>query len=603
MEIQQTDCLNMWQRVVLFIFIQLAPSSWTLSLKQALDHAYQEQHFNTLLLLQHPAQDECNQLEQVTASWPMLRFDTQANVQLRQTRNTEMLAMICLSGNGKINMDLWQALAGNLYNMRHVRVLMWQEEPHLVIFKNLAEMAQQLQFHHVVLLSSSGEAYRLQPYAEQNWLRIDLQENSSIFASKFNFNMLNSSTLPDQITSMSLVYRDKRTNELRMTGFVARLIQEFARLYNVSLHWQRKVIAGEQLSSILLRNMTLNGTLNLPMTLCGYELPNEEGIYSYPYDIPSWFITVPCAREVATAKVYVLLFGPRMLALLFASYGIFVLLDACLSFLLIKKKFDWTYLMFNERMISGIIGQSSKLSTQKTLSSHFTQAQLFIVGLMISTLFSAHLNTMLTKRPRDREISNLEELRESKIDIVFEAGERLYMDRIGSKYPIFYLKSSIKYLEANKFYTERSNLNTSQGFSITSTEWNIIKRQQELFHQPAYCYHTDLVFRTTLLMSVPLKANSIFIEPLNQLIHQVHASGLLIHWKQESLRDLITLGQISVKDPYPYEPFQEFKVGDLFWVWLMLVFGLLLALTTFILELIVYRVHGKALQKITNSTY
>lgn len=588
----------MWQRVVLFIFIQLAPSSWTLSLKQALDHAYQEQHFNTLLLLQHPAQDECNQLEQVTASWPMLRFDTQANVQLRQTRNTEMLAMICLSGNGKINMDLWQALAGNLYNMRHVRVLMWQEEPHLVIFKNLAEMAQQLQFHHVVLLSSSGEAY-----AEQNWLRIDLQENSSIFASKFNFNMLNSSTLPDQITSMSLVYRDKRTNELRMTGFVARLIQEFARLYNVSLHWQRKVIAGEQLSSILLRNMTLNGTLNLPMTLCGYELPNEEGIYSYPYDIPSWFITVPCAREVATAKVYVLLFGPRMLALLFASYGIFVLLDACLSFLLIKKKFDWTYLMFNERMISGIIGQSSKLSTQKTLSSHFTQAQLFIVGLMISTLFSAHLNTMLTKRPRDREISNLEELRESKIDIVFEAGERLYMDRIGSKYPIFYLKSSIKYLEANKFYTERSNLNTSQGFSITSTEWNIIKRQQELFHQPAYCYHTDLVFRTTLLMSVPLKANSIFIEPLNQLIHQVHASGLLIHWKQESLRDLITLGQISVKDPYPYEPFQEFKVGDLFWVWLMLVFGLLLALTTFILELIVYRVHGKALQKITNSTY
>lgn len=593
----------MWQRVVLFIFIQLAPSSWTLSLKQALDHAYQEQHFNTLLLLQHPAQDECNQLEQVTASWPMLRFDTQANVQLRQTRNTEMLAMICLSGNGKINMDLWQALAGNLYNMRHVRVLMWQEEPHLVIFKNLAEMAQQLQFHHVVLLSSSGEAYRLQPYAEQNWLRIDLQENSSIFASKFNFNMLNSSTLPDQITSMSLVYRDKRTNELRMTGFVARLIQEFARLYNVSLHWQRKVIAGEQLSSILLRNMTLNGTLNLPMTLCGYELPNEEGIYSYPYDIPSWFITVPCAREVATAKVYVLLFGPRMLALLFASYGIFVLLDACLSFLLIKKKFDWTYLMFNERMISGIIGQSSKLSTQKTLSSHFTQAQLFIVGLMISTLFSAHLNTMLTKRPRDREISNLEELRESKIDIVFEAGERLYMDRIGSKYPIFYLKSSIKYLEANKFYTERSNLNTSQGFSITSTEWNIIKRQQELFHQPAYCYHTDLVFRTTLLMSVPLQANSIFIEPLNQLIHQVHASGLLIHWKQESLRDLITLGQISVKDPYPYEPFQEFKVGDLFWVWLMLVFGLLLALTTFILELIVYRVHGKALQKITNSTY
>lgn len=592
----------MWQGVVLLIIILLAPLSWTLSMKEALNHAYQEQQFNTLLLLQHPEPTECSQLEQVTAIWPMLRFDTQANYQLRRIHNTKLLALICLSGNWNINMELWQALARNLYNMRHVRVLMWQEQLQPNMLKNLAELAQQLQFHHVVLLSYSGEAYRLQPYAKQNWLRIDQQEHSSIFARKYNFNMLNSSTLPDQITSMSLVYRDKRTNELRMTGFVARLIQEFARLYNVSLHWQRPVIAGEQLSSILLRNMTLNGTLNLPITLCGYELPNERGIYSYPYDIASWFITVPCAREVPTAKVYVLLFGPRMLALLLASYGIFVLLDACLSFLLMKKKFDWTYLLFNERMISGIIGQSSNLSTHTTLGSHFTQAQLFVVGLMISTLFSAHLNTMLTKRPRDSEISNLQELKESKIDIVFEAGERLYMDRIGINHPIFYLKSTIKYLETRKFYTERSNLNTSKGFSITSTEWNIIQRQQELFHQPAYCYHPDLVFRMNLLMSIPLQANSIFVEPLNQLIHQVHASGLLIRWKQESLRDLIALGQISLKDPYPYEPFQEFKVGDLFWLWLMLVFGLLLGLTTFILELIVYRVHGKALQKITNST-
>lgn len=597
-KIQQTDCLNMWQGAVfLLVLIQLSPANCILSLKEALKQSYQEQKFETILLLHHPGQTECKELEKAASSWPVLRLNTQANFKLRQRHNSEMLAMICLSENWEINKELWQALAQNLYNMRHVRVLMWQEQHNLTQFKNLGALPQQLKFHHVVLLSATGEVYRLQPYAANNWLRIDQPGKSFIFSKTYNYNMLNSSTLPDQIASLSLIYKDKRTNKLRMTGFVARLIQEFARMHNISLHWQRPVIPGEQLSSILLRNMTLNGTLNLPITLCGYELPNELGIYSYPFDIPSWFITVPCAREVPIAKVYVLLFGPRMLALLFASYGIFVLIDSCLSFLLIKKKFDWTNLLLNERMISGILGQSSKLSTQKTISSHFTQAQLFIVGMMISTLLAAHLNTMLTKRPRDKEISNFQDLCESRIVINFEEGEQLYVNRMGSTHTIFSIRSTIKYLDAHRFYRERSNLNTSQGFSITTTEWNIIQRQQELFHQPAYCFHRDLVFRFTLLMSVPLHANSIFIEPLNQLIHQVHATGLLIRWKQESLRDLIALRQISLKDPYPYEPFQEFKVGDLFWVWLMLVFGLLLGLTTFTLELIVYRVQGRTLQE------
>lgn len=602
MESQLTDCLNMWQGAVLLVFLQLSPASCILSLKEALDQSYQDQHFATIMLLHHPKQRECKQLQQAVASWPMLRFNTQANFKLKETQNTEMLAMICLSESWKINMELWQTLAQNLYNMRHIRVLMWQEQSNLSIFKSLAEMAQQFQFHHVVVLPSSGEAYRLQPFAAENWLRIDQQTNSSIFAKTYNFHLLNSSTLPDQIASTSLLYRDTRTNELHLTGFVARLIQEFARIHNITLYWQRPVIPGEQLSSILLRNLTLNGTLNLPITLCGYELPNELGIYSYPYDIPSWFITVPCAREVPTAQVYVLLFGPRMLALLFAFYGIFMLLDASLSFLLIKKNFDWTNLLFNERMISGIIGQSSKLSTQTTISSHFTQAQLLFVGMMISTLFSAHLNTMLTKRPRDKEILNLHQLAESKMDINFEEGERFYIDKIGKTYSINRIKSTIKYLDAHRFYRERSNLNTSQGFSITTTEWDIIKKQQELFHQPAYCYHPDMVFRFNIFMSIPLQANSIFIEPLNQLIHQIHASGLLIRWKLETLRDLIALREISLKDPYPYEPLQEFKVDDLFWVWLMLVFGLLLGLTTFILELIVYRVQKTALGKITSST-
>ncbi|KAL7732239.1 hypothetical protein ACLKA6_018477 [Drosophila palustris] len=337
--------------------------------------------------------------------------------------------------------------------------------------------------------------------------------------------------------------------------------------------------------------MSLNGTLNLPITLCGYELPSEIGIFTYPYDITSWFIMVPCAREISTAEVYVMLVNWKMLALLLISYGLFVLLDFCLTSLLMRKKFDWTNLMCNERMISGILGQPSSLWPHYTISSRMTQAQLFIVGLMISTVFSAHLKTLLTKRPTEQKISNFHELHDSKLRIYFEEGERFYVSKMSRESTIDPIRLKIEYLQANNFYSQRRNLNTSQAFSITSAGWLITNRQQEKFHHPAYCRHPGLVINLNNLMSVPLQANSIYAQTLDLFIHRVHSSGLLNYWREESLRDLIALGRINQKDPYEYEFLHEFKVADLYWVWLNLFLGFMLGLIAFICELIVHRMN------------
>lgn len=583
----------MWQVAVLLL---LVVPCWTLTLQETLQRSYQEQSFETILLLQHKKQLACHQMEQVmeAATWPALRFNNEANFYLRHSQSSEMLALICLTGHKEMDTEMWQALAKNLYNMRHVRLLLLQqqqqEEEEFVeqLFEELRVMTEELQFPHVLLLFvASGNAFRLQPYADRSWLTID--NITSIFVKLQNYQRHVARTLPDQISASSMAFIDKKTGQLRLAGFVSRLIQEFTRNHNITLQLQREVVIGEELSIILLRNMSLNGTLNLPITLCGYELASEVGIFSYPYDMTSWSIMVPCAREIPTADVYVLVFNWRMLTLLLMSYALFVLLDFCLTSLLMRKNFDWTNLMCNERMISGILGQPSSLWPHYTISSRMTQAQLFIVGLMISTVFAAHLKTLLTKRPTERKISNFQELRDSKLRIYFEEGERFYVNKIAKGSPIDMIRFKIEYLQANNYFSQRRKLNTSQAFSTTSAGWMMTNRQQQKFHRPAYCYHPDLVINLNLLMSVPLQANSIYAEPLDLFIHQVHSSGLLNYWQEEALRALTALGRINQKDPYDYEPFHEFKLPDLYWVWLNLFLGFLLGLIAFICEL---SVHG-----------
>ncbi|KAH8302144.1 hypothetical protein KR044_003285 [Drosophila immigrans] len=587
----------MWQVVVLNVLL-LAMPSWTVSwtLQETLKRSHDEQPFETLLLLQHRRQLECNEMKQVaaTGTYPMLRLSNEANFYLRSNQSSEMLALICLTESRTMNWEMWQALATNLNNMRQVRLLLLQHSTQSLqqLFNELPVITRQLSFPHVVLLATSGQLYRLQPYKSEHWLQLSVW-HQRIFVAQHNYELLVAHTLPDQITSLSLVYTDKRTQQLRMTGFVARLMQEFTRVHNISLRWLRPVVAGEELSLILLRNMTQNGSLNLPITLCGFEADSALGIYSYPYDIPSWFIMVPCPRHIPTAQLFPVLFNWRMLSLLVACYGIFVLLDSSLACLLTTSQFDWTNLVCNERVISGIIGQSLEIRAHATLSSKITQAQLFVVGLVISTIFSAHLKTLLTKPPTERKIANFVELRDSHLRVFFEESEYFYVNKMPITSRIQAVRSKIEYLQANEFYAHRRSLNVSQGFSITFTEWNMIRRQQELFLQPAFCYHADLVFHFNLLMSVPLEANSIYAQPLDLFIHQTHASGLLNYWKAEAVRDLIALGQISLKDPYVHQPFHEFKVRDLHWVWLSLVLGLSIGTIAFFCELFVHHMQRR----------
>ncbi|XP_016975786.1 uncharacterized protein LOC108042157 [Drosophila rhopaloa] len=570
----------MWPLLVPVLLLS-NESSW---INDILASIYRDKHHDTVLLLRHSQQRNASGLERF--SWPVFNFNEQMDFYVRGSHNNEILALIWQTGNLDWDSDLWHALDRSLLNMRKVRVLVlrkWEKAPTI----DFAKTAEDLRFLQLAVIGHGNRIFRLQPYAPQRWLEIN-PDQSPIFTKLRNFNGKHILTLPDQFPPRSIVYRNAKTGELEMTGYVYKFLLEFTRMYNFTFQWQRPIVPGERLNLILLRNMTLNGTINMPISLAGFEPPSEYGVFSNIYDMENWFIMVPHAQQIPTADVYAVVCGKNFLLVLLIFYCIFTILDTCFGPLLLQKRVDWSNLLLNERMISGIVGQSFKMCARNTISSKVTNATLFLLGLVLGTLYAAHLKTLLTKRPTSRQISNFQQLRDSPVTVFFEAADRFYLNDFMWERPIRAIKDRLIFKDTVEYNALRSGLNRSQAFSVLTSEWLIVAKRQELFKQPVFTVQPELrIVQASVLLSLVMQSNSIYEHHINDMIGRAQEGGILEYWKQQTLREMVTLGMISQKDPFHYIAFREFKVGDLFWVWIWLTCFLILAFLLLLCELLV----------------
>ncbi|KAH8380226.1 hypothetical protein KR009_009571, partial [Drosophila setifemur] len=570
---------DMWQLVVQLLILT-NDSSW---LNSTLARIHRDKPFETIIMVSHSQRV----YQDIPISWPVLKFDEKMDFYVRGSFNNEMLALVWQTGNTDLDSELWETLDRIFLNMRGVRLLLvrnWEDEPS----DEVASMAQQLQFINLAVIGRENRIYRLQPYAPKLWMEVK-PNNGHIFEKIRNFHGRHILTLPDQYPPRSIGYRNPKTGDLEMTGFVYKFLHEFTKIYNFTFRWQRPIEPGLRITLFLLRNMTLNGTISMPISLCGFERSNEFGVFSDIFDMDKWMVLVPCAHEIPTADVYLVVCGKRFLFVLVFFYCIFSILDTCFGSLLLHKSVDWSNLFLNERMISGIMGQSFNLKAGNTVSSRVTNATLFFLGMVLSSLYAAHLKTLLTKHPTAHQISNFEELRDSPVSVYFGEAERFYLDTLKEDRPISAIRSKITYVSTPELQRLRSSINMSQAFTSLISEWLIVAKKQELYKQPAYCSLPGLqIISDNVLLSFPMQANSIYEQPLNRLIHQTHAAGLVEYWKKVTIRQMIHLGMISQEDPFPYAAFNEFKVTDLTWIWILLGICLFLACLLFLCEIVVH---------------
>ncbi|XP_061395258.1 uncharacterized protein LOC133330870 [Musca vetustissima] len=474
--------------------------------------------------------------------------------------------------------------------IRQTRILMLAENiENLEIFmRELRELCEIYKMTNVLLKVALEKNYQfvmLKPYPEYHWQAW----NSGILYPQHWRNMQQKSllTYTDQTPPRALLFRDPKTKELRLNGFIPRMVMLFAEHFNAKLEMYPEVVLGKPTHYTIINDRLEELQLDIPMVLD--TGPEEKWLnMSYPLDVAQGIFMVPCAQPRTIREVFNILLG----------WNFFCSITICTVLLsLVHSLYDYAFLrhwrptsfLLNEHILPGVLGQSFVARKTQLQGLKLVYFLLFFAGLNVSTQFSARVQTLFTHPTYHQQIENMEQLKQSPLKILLDAIEAQYiLPHIEG------LTSSLVITQNSTYFQDnRHRFNTKYGYYSSSTLWEMYRQKQQYFTHKVFCTSDGLTVFRLLPWGFRLQFNSPYQEPLNYLIHQVHAAGLIQAWHSSTFSDMLRLKWISIRDPNPERAAKVLVVQDFYWIWLIVAIGSGLGFLAFMFELICYKICAK----------
>ncbi|XP_034484379.1 uncharacterized protein LOC117789455 [Drosophila innubila] len=409
-------------------------------LNDVIQNAIKERPADTLLLLKRRQDKNCLMKDfNPHHLIPTLRLDEFTIINVKDLFNSEAISLVFMSELA--DYILLTSLAKDLHRMRESRVIIWLQstQSNLRAYLDIiTEQASNFNFLSLIVLHSTSSdvnelivAYRLQPFPRPNLKRISNLFDGKLFVKTWlNFNGKTAVILPDLIPPHSLLAKDIHTGKQKLYGCYDRLIEEFAKKYNISLRLNRPISEVGKLGRTEVHRMTINGELDLPIQAfvhaVKWKTQNVE--YVSAIDVGGIFIVVPCAREMSIGDVYK---GLRTYSsYVLGAYFLFAVLETLIvaaTYRIIRRRYRFSYakLFINLYAFCGVLGLPFPLARYRTsLSLQQMVMVMSIFSLIFSCFFNANLSTLLIKQPHYKQIESYEELRKSGLTVIFD--ERSY---------------------------------------------------------------------------------------------------------------------------------------------------------------------------------
>lgn len=206
-----------------------------------------------------------------------------------------------------------------------------------------------------------------------------------------------------------------------------------------------------------------------------------------------------------------------------------------------------------------------------------------ILGILITAWYNSYFSTFITSPPHLPPFTSYESIKSSKVKVVVWTPEYQVLIKMSENLEKY---SSIFEFQANykDFLLLRDSFDTRYGYMMPLEKWSLVKEQQKVFSSPLFTLREDLCFYHTIPIVFPIADNSVFREPLDKLILDVTATGLLDRWHDMAFTDMIKAGQLSLVDRGKPKEFRAMKLQDLDHI--LIAGGILLGLATlvFVLE-------------------
>uniref|UniRef100_A0A2Y9D4N5 Ionotropic glutamate receptor C-terminal domain-containing protein n=1 Tax=Stomoxys calcitrans TaxID=35570 RepID=A0A2Y9D4N5_STOCA len=559
-----------------------------------LEDINKEQTFETLLMLKS-ASIPNYELHQAIYRYPvpkMLLTKAQADFYYRSQFNSEILTIIIMASY--LDNEIMQTLGTILENMRQSRIFTIalcmktkeNEFKHhfLLGCKSLNLTNNLLQF---VYSDGCGlsKLWILKPYPIYHWDSnlYDTSHNKVLYYRQHWRNMQNKTLLTyvDNSTTKSLYYRDDWGN-LKLNGYVVRLIMLFAELYNATLKMAFPLSDHNSMHyTLILKEMVRKNLLDIPMVTDTSTSERMWWNFSDTYEYDQGLFMVPCAQPLSIGEVYGILLNGYFLGCIAGGTMLLSFMHFMIDYIL-EDWLQWSHLLLSDRIFRGLIGQTFMARQSTSSSLKIVYLILFVLGLYLSTLFSVSVSSLFTRPSYHPQIETANDLMKSPLKILLYEEDAFNMGiHIKPYQDSVILTRNFPHLQEL-----RHNLNTTYSYYSSLAFWKMTMRKQTIFARQIFCTSENLTIFPYLPWAIPLQKNSPYKEALNNLIHWVHAFGLMEAWISSTFEDILKLQPTTSRhgnDKSP-EP-KPLTLSDMYWIWIMLMGGHMLAGIVFFLEL------------------
>ncbi|KAH8337688.1 hypothetical protein KR074_006997 [Drosophila pseudoananassae] len=481
--------------------------------------------------------------------------------------------------------ECMELLYSTLQMLNTQPVLLVIKYPNIRIY-SILEWCWQHKLLNVLVIDTDFQdsmiVYGYTPFPIFQFIERRLQNNTIIFEQRL-WN-LNGYKLPVVVGGSSprlIVYRGMN-RELIYSGMVGNLMKCFEQRFNCKLVQPYPFDESAIPPAQELLGFVRNGSAQFALAAIYPKFPFNG--YSYPIELMSWCLMMPVPAEVPHSHLYTMVFHPSAFWLIIGGL-ILISLTLSLALRLHGYRVNVSELFLHTSCLRGILSQPFYEVLRAPTLVRGIYLLICILGILITAWYNSYFSTFVTSPPLLPPFTSYESIKNSHVKVVVWTPEYQVLIRMAEsleKYSsIFQFQASYK-----EFLLLRDSFDTRYGYMMPLEKWSLVKEQQKVFSSPLFTLREDLCFYHTVPIVFPIAENSVFREPLQQLILDVTATGLLDRWHDMAFTDMIKAGQLSLVDRGKPKEFRAMKLQDLDQI--LIAGGLLLGLATlvFLLEVV-----------------
>lgn len=356
-------------------------------------------------------------------------------------------------------------------------------------------------------------------------------------------------TMPDYSEPNTLLYLDKEGHR-RILGYLWDMMEAYARKCNASLEVVNKYVDGRALNYIEILDVAQTGVVDVsasiqPMSMIEVDIHQ----FSYPADLASWCTMLPVQRDLNVSEILTRVTPIATFSFIVTLWIIYQLLKGRWHFHRRLQTIGWLFLV-----------------------------------VLVSANYLSRLLTFLAAPPALPPLHSLQDLIDSPVRIL----------SLRNEYKVMEFTQRTKYSaafrlidKASTLISTRNSLNTSFGYTTSSTKWKLFEEHQKRSSRPLFRYSKDICFFEMVLFGLPIPENSPHRVPLKHFIMQLWQSGLFNFWVSKGFSYMVKAGRIDIKDLRLRHRAHSLTMADLRHVLLIYCIGMLISFVLFTFELIV----------------